>query len=685
MENTKDIFSLLSEESRGKLKHHGISNNEMLSKWVKHVPIEVLINEFLIPEELAEELINISLSCEDSNDTKSLPGGYNFTTKLSFGNESAIEEAEQVNLADYPDNIDLSWKVPKIKDQGNYGSCVAFAFTSMLESVLDFKRELSPRFCYLTTKWIEGNERQGTRLEYAVESLKRFGICEENIWPYTTRNILSPPPFSVLEEAKKIQLVKYHEHHQHSALKFILDALSGLMTGKPQTVAIGLRIFQSSWNYEIIRKYGKIILPFSNETTKSGHAMVIAGFIIDPNYAGGGYFIVLNSHGLNSALESTLCEPGFLVIPFEYIERYCKEAVAVIELDENPVAVDIPWPVLSPVAKTDVQPQIFARKQADTTIKHQVRLGTTGSGKTKHTKDHLLLETHSHKIILDVQGDYVSDQNFIEATDAAVWDIMEDGFPHNILFPAHDHTVSNQIAHKLHVEWLLSCFKACIHTLGSRQRSLLKEQLDKLVFAASEFENIQTQITDMIPELKNLADGSGSRARVAESLCDQLQLIFDLGILDKRSDTDLSEIIRANKTIIFKCVLPDQSRHILNIVTMFLVNGIFSLYKMTAMGVSAPAILVLDEFHRLPKVKLWENIVREGRKFNFALWAISQLVDDMDELLPNIGERFVFKVANGEQARKISKKFGWSKKHQAHIEKLISKLQPYEYIDPVKV
>lgn len=683
MKTQTTIYDQLPDDSRKKLHYHGIRNQEMLDAWAALIPLDVLKNQFFIPEPFAETLKSQAAKFQQSQGERKLPGGYNFSSKPTFGKKQPSSTENTVNLDDYPHNEDLSPKVPGVKDQGNYGSCVAFAFTSMLESVLNYDRELSPRFCYLTTKWCEGNESEGTRLEFARTALKRFGICEENVWPYCTQNMLHPPPYDVLDEAQKIQLVSYKEHVNGCVLKFILDAISGLSTGKPQSVAVGLLIYASSWNPEIIRKHGLVLLPLDHETAQSGHAVLIVGFVIDSSFAGGGYCLVLNSHGLSSALESDYCEPGFLAISFEYIRTQCMEALAVTELDVSAVPAAPDVNLWHPSIQKDTTAPIFARIKEDTTKKHQIRAGTTGSGKTTHTKIHLLKESNSHKFILDIQGDYASDHKFTEASEAVTWDLLEDGFPHNILLPNRNSEMSDDNVHKLHVDWLLSSFKACIPTLGSRQRALLKEQLDKLVYTARTLTGIPTHISEMVADLKRISAQQGPKSRLAGSLLDQVELILDLGILDKRSDLNLSDIIRSNKTIIFKCVIPNGSAHILKLVSIFLVDGIFSLYKMSSIGVTHPGILVLDEFHRLPKVQLWEDIAREGRKYNLALWAASQVIDDMDELLANVGNRYIFKVANGEQARKISKKLAWNKKHQAIIESEISRLKAYECIDPV--
>jgi C1A family cysteine protease len=70
---------------------------------------------------------------------------------------------------------------------------------------------------------------------------------------------------------------------------------------------------------------GLIPMPIANSVRKGGHAMCVAGYDWDPDFAGGGYFIVRNSWGVGWASRSPV-GPGYGAIPFLYVEKYAWES-----------------------------------------------------------------------------------------------------------------------------------------------------------------------------------------------------------------------------------------------------------------------------------------------------------------------------------------------------------------------
>ena len=79
----------------------------------------------------------------------------------------------------------------KIKDQGNQGSCLAFALTSICEYFFNstnnnINTDLSEAFLYYCAraKGNKQNEDSGSRIDYSLEALAEFGICREELFKY---------------------------------------------------------------------------------------------------------------------------------------------------------------------------------------------------------------------------------------------------------------------------------------------------------------------------------------------------------------------------------------------------------------------------------------------------------------------------------------------------------------------
>ena len=78
-------------------------------------------------------------------------------------------------------------------------------------------------------------------------------------------------------------------------------------------------------------------------------------------------------------------------------------------------------------------------------------------------------------------------------------------------------------------------------------------------------------------------------------------------------------------------------------------------------------------------------MTREGRKFRIELWVSSQNISELSDLLPNVGERNIFRVAAGNEAKNVTKLTGWGEKHKKKIIEILSGLNNYEYFDPVDI
>lgn len=224
--------------------------------------------------------------------------------------------------------VDLRSGFTKIKNQGQQGSCLAFAVTSIYEYFLksnnDPNPDLSEAFIYYNARKKAGkvDSDSGSRVDYAMESLVEEGICTEEVFPYTDKIYDLCPPQEAYDDAKTRKVkVALNVTCDVEAIK------SALEDGFP--VLGSFTVFNSFDK----NSNGIISLPTAEELAdmekgmheKHGyHAMVICGY--SDNYK---FFIVRNSW------DTSFGDNGYCYIPYSYIadKTLFRRASAITEID----------------------------------------------------------------------------------------------------------------------------------------------------------------------------------------------------------------------------------------------------------------------------------------------------------------------------------------------------------------
>src|SRR2546423_878632 len=85
--------------------------------------------------------------------------------------------------------VDLSDLLGPVRDQGNRGTCLAFATTTAHEAARlrargGEREDLSEELLYWACKQIDGDFRSGTRPESAARALRETGQPRAALWPY---------------------------------------------------------------------------------------------------------------------------------------------------------------------------------------------------------------------------------------------------------------------------------------------------------------------------------------------------------------------------------------------------------------------------------------------------------------------------------------------------------------------
>ncbi|MDD5108722.1 MAG: C1 family peptidase [Candidatus Omnitrophica bacterium] len=220
-----------------------------------------------------------------------------------------------------PVSFDYTKAMSPVRDQGNEGTCVAFASVSGVKEFQDKKEyhkliRLSPRFLYNLCKRFDGApSEEGTYPRIAMKVLLNYGVCKESFWPYAPQQRSLPLKGANLN-AKKFKIKAY------ARIKSLLEMKRSLLVNGP--FLAGVKVFRS-WFTKKVEEEGFINMPKRNEEPVGGHAICICGY--DDKL---GIFKFKNSWGLNWA------DQGYGYLPYGYMKKYCSDAWSATDLIEDP-------------------------------------------------------------------------------------------------------------------------------------------------------------------------------------------------------------------------------------------------------------------------------------------------------------------------------------------------------------
>jgi C1A family cysteine protease len=177
--------------------------------------------------------------------------------------------------ATLPAATDLRPHLPPVGDQGNLGSCTAWASTGAWRAELMRQgkpdQEMSELAQYYWTRSLEGTTRSdaGAQIRDAIKVLAQTGAAPENLWPYDIAKFAKAPPANVKKAAKTHVALEYQAVPQtHDA---IITALAG-----GYAVVFGISVYESFESAEAT-KTGVIPMPGKHEQMLGGHAICIVG------------------------------------------------------------------------------------------------------------------------------------------------------------------------------------------------------------------------------------------------------------------------------------------------------------------------------------------------------------------------------------------------------------------------
>jgi len=192
-----------------------------------------------------------------------------------------------------PPSVDLRRWCSPVRDQGQLGSCTGFAVEALREFI--FRKTdlttLSPLFIYYEERVLENTVKYdaGATIRSGMKVLNKQGVCPEIDWPYTIVKYKKAPTKTAVKHALKYKIAAY-SRVQVTAL----DIKNALSLGNG--VVLGFDVYES-FESEAVATTGIMPMPKQGEALLGGHAVFACGYVDNPAFAGGGYFIVKNSWG----------------------------------------------------------------------------------------------------------------------------------------------------------------------------------------------------------------------------------------------------------------------------------------------------------------------------------------------------------------------------------------------------
>lgn len=244
---------------------------------------------------------------------------------------------------------DLSGLFPKPGNQGNQGSCVAWATAYAARSYHQIVQQggdpshatvFSPAFVYNQLK--TGSCDDGTSVADALELLKETGVASLAEFPYDAHNCSHLPDDKVLSDAKSFRIEDWKSLDVHK-----LDDLKGqIFSGNP--VIFGMFVSDS---FDGLGK-DQIYNDLSSSRT-GGHAMVLVGYS-EAKQA----FKLINSWG------SKWSDNGFGWVSYQALEKWMqnafvmKLAAASTPIPPAPAPAPIEKPIESPLSSVELNQKL---------------------------------------------------------------------------------------------------------------------------------------------------------------------------------------------------------------------------------------------------------------------------------------------------------------------------------------
>ena len=213
-----------------------------------------------------------------------------------------------------PPSVDLRPHLYDCWDQGNFGSCTGNAVGACIMFDVIKRKERLPLKPSRLMLYYWGRELEGTTgfdggamIRDVVKGANANGVCRECFWDYTQSNLLTHPTKKAMAAVKEHALTYVRLDTSPRSLVVMKEVLA---EGYP--FVYGFTVYES-FESNAVAVTGKVPMPGPNEAVLGGHAVTAMGYVDDPSWVGGGYFIVRNSWGTGWG------QNGHCYFPYQYL------------------------------------------------------------------------------------------------------------------------------------------------------------------------------------------------------------------------------------------------------------------------------------------------------------------------------------------------------------------------------
>ncbi len=203
-----------------------------------------------------------------------------------------------------PAKVDLRANCSPIADQGELGSCTAFAVgNGAREYIARVRGEkavpLSPLFLYYETRKLRNTVEQdsGATITDTMKAIANAGIAPEAAWPYEVGVFTQKPPQAAYKAAQPWKLTT---GQQLAGLEDIKKVVA-----RKQPVVLGMVMYKS---FRDVGPDGMLPMPQNGDIMISGHAVTVVGYDNKKKA-----LIVRNSMG------TAWGDKGYFYMPYAYV------------------------------------------------------------------------------------------------------------------------------------------------------------------------------------------------------------------------------------------------------------------------------------------------------------------------------------------------------------------------------